>query len=248
MCFVLESLGAFQTYCSLPPWPLSQIFAVGTEWGVCVNYSFFTVFIFWRFYSRDLLLLGVYPSQYWAIFRESVNKSTQSPPGTAAFIRLSYANLLVHCSDPSTKTGNEGSPSSRAWHHFVNQASLGLLGSASSYPLAGSTGRLCSATPHAFWTHPCDVSPRGPPRHRVPLGLRDLWAQMACLWQSGFDVLLFPWFISKMSPLGVYEVTQRKSKARSNRKTNSRRRMFAQAWFWVESTTQIPKEGSWPKS
>lgn len=31
MCFVLESLGAFQSYCSLTPWPLSQIFAVETE-------------------------------------------------------------------------------------------------------------------------------------------------------------------------------------------------------------------------
>lgn len=133
--FVLESLGAFQTYCSFPPWPLSQIFAVGTKWDVCVNYSFFTVFTFWCFDSRDLLLLGVYPSQHWAIFRESVNKSTQSPPRTAAFIRLSYADLLFLCSDPSTEVGDEGRPSSRAWHHFVNQSALGLLASASSYPL-----------------------------------------------------------------------------------------------------------------
>lgn len=111
-------------------WELSEVCVLTTAF-----FFFFTVFTFWCFDSRDLLLLGVYSSQHWAIFRESVNKSTQSPPRTTAFIRLSYADLLVLCSDPSTEAGDEGRPSSRAWHHFVNQSALGLLGSASSYPL-----------------------------------------------------------------------------------------------------------------
>lgn len=95
-----QDVGALQTYCLHPPWPLSQIFMIITQWAVCINYSFLL--------SKLLMFRGaIHPSadqplesSYHKDLTARERKWFKVDVGLVyymwtSFLRLSDANLLL---------------------------------------------------------------------------------------------------------------------------------------------------------